>query len=185
MKAFFPFLVIPAVMGFAMSAGPWLSARLLERPELVAVPDFVELPPNTRELLTIIDEEDPPVLRLAAIMPPGVVDRVLPPPPPATNPPASERFQLQSVLLAEGGRPSAVIDGELVFQGGRIGEYRLAKVAADHVVLAGPRGRERLDLAQAPVLAALPSAAGVKTAPAVPADDLERQYRRLLESFRH
>lgn len=118
-------------------------------------------------------------------MPPGVVDRVLPPPPPAIIQPAPERFQLQSVLLAEGGRPSAVIDGELVFQGGRIGEYRLAKVAADHVVLAGPKGRERLDLVQAPVLAALPSAAGMTAAPAVATEDLERQYRRLLESFRH
>jgi len=55
---------------------------------------------------------------------------------------------LQSVILSRDGkgRPAAVINGEVVQLGGKVGEARLVKVAEDHVVLLGAEGRETLRL---------------------------------------
>lgn len=55
---------------------------------------------------------------------------------------------LQSVILSRGGkgRPAAVINGEVVQLGGKVGEARLVKVEEDHVVLLGAEGRETLRL---------------------------------------
>ncbi len=55
---------------------------------------------------------------------------------------------LQSVILNRNGkgRPAAVINGEVVQLGGKVGEARLVKVEEDHVVLLGTEGREILRL---------------------------------------
>lgn len=55
---------------------------------------------------------------------------------------------LQSVILSRNGkgRPAAVINGEVVQLGGKVGEARLVKVEEDHVVLLGTEGRETLRL---------------------------------------
>lgn len=55
---------------------------------------------------------------------------------------------LQSVILSRDGkgRPAAVINGEVVQLGGKVGEARLVKVAEDHVVLLSAEGRETLRL---------------------------------------
>lgn len=53
---------------------------------------------------------------------------------------------LQSVIMRKGGRPAALINGEVVELGGKLGEARLVKVDEDSVVLLGPAGRETLRL---------------------------------------
>jgi MSHA biogenesis protein MshK len=54
---------------------------------------------------------------------------------------------LQTIIRRQGAKPAALINGEYVELGGRIGETRLVKVGEDRVVLEGPSGREELRLA--------------------------------------
>lgn len=193
MQALLPFVAVPVVLVGVASAGAWLSERSLPRPDPVVLPKAVQLPPNVRELLTAIgDEKEAPPLRLAALMPAAVIDSVTPPPPPPpSTKSAAERHRLVSTLLADGVRSSAVIDDRVVVEGEKIGEYRLARVAVDHVVLAGPHGRERVGLDGPPQLLARPQTASTPTSPAAPlppapdAATLERQFRRLLENLGH
>jgi MSHA biogenesis protein MshK len=56
---------------------------------------------------------------------------------------------LQSVILRKSGKPAALINGEIVELGGRLGEARLIKVMEDAVVLRGPEGDETLRLTPA------------------------------------
>lgn len=53
---------------------------------------------------------------------------------------------LQSVILRKGGKPAALINGEVVELGGKVGEAKLVKVSEDAVVLKGPGGEETLRL---------------------------------------
>lgn len=53
---------------------------------------------------------------------------------------------LRSVILPKKGLASAVIDGQLVPVGGRVGEARLVLVTETEAVLEGPEGVERLYL---------------------------------------
>ncbi len=53
---------------------------------------------------------------------------------------------LQSVILRKQGKPAALINGEVVELGGKVGEARLIKVSEDAVVLKGPGGEETLRL---------------------------------------
>jgi|WetSurMetagenome_2_1015567.scaffolds.fasta_scaffold176001_2 MSHA biogenesis protein MshK len=53
---------------------------------------------------------------------------------------------LQSVILKKTGKPAALINGEVVELGGRVGEARLVKIGEDAVVLRGPMGDETLRL---------------------------------------
>ncbi len=53
---------------------------------------------------------------------------------------------LQSVILRKQGNPAALINGEVVELGGKVGEARLVKVSEDAVVLKGPGGEETLRL---------------------------------------
>lgn len=53
---------------------------------------------------------------------------------------------LQSVILRKHGKPAALINGEVVELGGKVGEARLVKVNEDSVVLKGPGGEEILRL---------------------------------------
>ncbi|HUG21985.1 MSHA biogenesis protein MshK [Piscinibacter sp.] len=55
-------------------------------------------------------------------------------------------LQLQSVLLGAGRRPAAVISGELVLLGGRVGDTRLVRVTERSAVLQGPNGQTTLAL---------------------------------------
>lgn len=54
--------------------------------------------------------------------------------------------RLTSVVLPNAGRPAAVIGGQLVPLGGKVGDARLVRVTENEAVLAGPDGRERLFL---------------------------------------
>lgn len=55
--------------------------------------------------------------------------------------------RLTSVILPkQGGRPSAIIGGQVVPLGGKVGEARLVRVTESGAVLEGPEGVERLYL---------------------------------------
>ncbi len=57
-----------------------------------------------------------------------------------------ESSGLQSVILRKGGKPAALINGNIVELGGKVGEARLIRVNEDSVVLRGPQGDETLRL---------------------------------------
>lgn len=67
----------------------------------------------------------------------------------ASVPAEAANAGLQSVILRKGGRPAALINGEIVELGGKVGEMKLVKVTEDAVVLLGPGGRETLRLTPA------------------------------------
>ena len=53
---------------------------------------------------------------------------------------------LQQIIRRAGAKPAAVINGQRVELGGRVGDARLAEVSEDFVVLHGASGRETLYL---------------------------------------
>lgn len=53
---------------------------------------------------------------------------------------------LQSIIRSNCGKPGAIINGEFVILGGRVGDARLMKIGEDFVVLKSPAGRETLKL---------------------------------------
>jgi hypothetical protein len=64
----------------------------------------------------------------------------------AIQDPTATTAGLQSVFIRKGGKSGALINGEYVEQGGRVGESVLLKVGEDFVVLKGPGGKEVLRL---------------------------------------
>lgn len=78
------------------------------------------------------DPTRPPAAMLAAPMPAASA--------------AAGAPQLQSVLLGKGRAPAAVISGQLVVLGGRLGDARLVRVDARSAVLKGPHGETTLSL---------------------------------------
>lgn len=59
---------------------------------------------------------------------------------------AGDAMRLQSVLLPQRGRPVAIIGGQTVVLGGRIGDARLVRLNEREAVLDGPDGVTRLYL---------------------------------------
>jgi MSHA biogenesis protein MshK len=53
---------------------------------------------------------------------------------------------LQSIIRRNGSKPGAIINGEYVLLGGRVGEARLVKIGEDSVTLKSPTGTETLTL---------------------------------------
>lgn len=53
---------------------------------------------------------------------------------------------LQVIIRRKGAKPAAIINGDYVELGGRVGESRLSAVEEDFVVLTGPSGKETLTL---------------------------------------
>jgi len=80
----------------------------------------------------------------------------------ATGAAAAAPTGLQAVLLRPHGKSVAVINGQTVAVGERVGEGRLVSLGANQAVLVGPNGREVLKLAPAaekkPSAAASPAA---------------------------
>lgn len=68
---------------------------------------------------------------------------------------------LQTILRRRGARPAAIINGEYVELGARLGESRLTAIGEDSVVLSGPGGKETL--AMTPGIAKKPSRPAKKT----------------------
>lgn len=79
---------------------------------------------------SLIDPTRPP----AAFGSPGAVDS------------GSEGPSLQSIIRSNRGKPGAIINGEYVSLGGRVGESRLIKIGEDSVTLKSPTGTETLTL---------------------------------------
>ena len=60
--------------------------------------------------------------------------------------PAAGESAVQTVILRHGSKPIAVIGGEQVTLGDRVGDARVVKISESEVVLAGPAGRQVLKL---------------------------------------
>lgn len=75
---------------------------------------------------------------------PAIGDNAAPSAGQAATPAASGG--LQSILRRKGGKSAAIINGDLVELGGRVGESRLSEVGEDFVVLSGPGGKDRMAL---------------------------------------
>lgn len=56
---------------------------------------------------------------------------------------------VQTVILRRGGKSAAVIDGQYVEIGGKVGDKRVLKISESEVVLKGPGGREVLKVTPA------------------------------------
>lgn len=54
---------------------------------------------------------------------------------------------LQTIIRREGEKPAAVINGEYVVLGGRVGDARVVRIGEDSVTLKGATGTEVLKLA--------------------------------------
>ena len=52
--------------------------------------------------------------------------------------------RLQAIIVPVNGKPRALINGQEVVLGGKVGEARLVALSEKHVVLKGPAGIERL-----------------------------------------
>lgn len=81
----------------------------------------------------------------------ALVDPTRPPPSvekpaPVAAPGETAVTGLQTIIRREGAKPAAVINGEYVVLGGRIGENRVIKIGEDSVTLKTPTGRETLKL---------------------------------------
>lgn len=73
---------------------------------------------------------------------------------PAIEPAADEsappaQTGLQSILRRKGARPAAIINGQVVELGAKVGDARLLQINEAEVVLQGPAGREELRLTPA------------------------------------
>ncbi|MFY9328014.1 MAG: hypothetical protein WAO76_08360 [Georgfuchsia sp.] len=53
---------------------------------------------------------------------------------------------LHTIIRRKGGKPAAIINGEYVELGDRVGESRLTSIGEASVVLSGPAGKETLDM---------------------------------------
>lgn len=88
-------------------------------------------------------------------------------PPPGIDKPAEAADEaaapaaagLQTIIRRQGAKPAAVINGEYVVLGGRVGEARVVRIGEDSVTLKSAAGTETLKLAP-----------GVDKAPAAPDD---------------
>lgn len=63
--------------------------------------------------------------------------------------PAAAGGGLQSTILRKQGKPAALINGEVVELGGKLGEAKLIEITENTVVLRGPEGKETLHLTPA------------------------------------
>lgn len=59
---------------------------------------------------------------------------------------AGERPALTTIVRRHGAKPLAVINGEMVRQGGKIGDWVVVRISESEVVLRGENGRELLTL---------------------------------------
>lgn len=59
---------------------------------------------------------------------------------------ASATTGLQSIIQRQNGKPAALINGQVVELGGKLGDARLVKIGDDFVVLRGVMGNEILRL---------------------------------------
>lgn len=185
MQAFIPFAIVPVLVGGGYWLAPWVSG-LMTKPAESIVTARISIPPGIRDLRATERHQEVTPIRLAALMPSDAVDRFVPPPEAENTRQANERLRLRSVLVTPDKR-AAVIDNDLVFEGNLVKGYRVQRIADDRVILLGAQGREvlRLDGEGQGRLTLLPpkrrADTGVPAQPPLSSDELERQYRRLLD----
>lgn len=56
---------------------------------------------------------------------------------------------LQSIIRRKGARPAAIVNGQFVELGGKVGDAKLVQINDGDIVLQGPAGREELKLTPA------------------------------------
>ena len=194
MKAYLPFALIPLAIGGALEMSPSLTSSFVQPMAQISVQQLT-LPPGSKELKASGEEGLVSTLRLEALMPSSIMERVSPPPVVPIQRTAAERYRLSSVLLSPEKR-SAVINGEVKLEGARLDEYRISKISKDAVTLKGPSSSEKvaLDSIESTQLFRAGRTENNKlsyTMPdqlpqtPVPSDELERQFRHLLENFSH
>jgi len=194
MKAYLPFLLIPLAVGGVISISPWLTSVFVPVVEPISVRQLT-LPPGSRDVKNQGAVEDISSLRLEALMPSYILERVSPPVVAPIQRTATERFRLSSVLLSPD-KHSAVINGEVKLEGARLDEYRISRIGKDAVTLKGPKGVETvaLDSIESSQLFRTGKTENKKLsfsmppkppATPIPSDELERQFRHLLENFSH
>lgn len=81
----------------------------------------------------------------------GLPDPTRPPPavealPDATGELAVPTLTVQTIIRRQGARPAAVINGEYVELGGRVGDARVVRISENSVVLMNDGTRETLEL---------------------------------------
>jgi len=198
MKAYLPFLLIPLAVGGAIELSPNLANSFVPSVGKISIQQLT-LPPTSKDVTNASDVVSVPLLRLEALMPSYIMTRISPPPVITVQRTAAERYRLSSVLLSPE-KSSAVINGEVKLVGSRVDEYRVSKISKDAVTLKGPNGLEKiaLDSIESTSLFRIGNRLGKTesnkmsfTMPAklpqtpIPSDELERQFRHLLENFSH
>ena len=194
MKAFFPFLLIPLSVGAAVMFSPTMSGLFVRPVDPISVQQLT-LPVGAKDIKTEVATEGVSVVRLEALMPSRILEQVSPPVSTPVKKTASERYRLSSVLLSPE-RRSAIINGEVKMEGARLDEFRVARITKDSVMLRGPDGKEtvKLDSLESSQLFRITNIDKNKVsflvppkppATPIPPDELERQFRHLLENFSH
>ena len=197
MKAWLWFVVVPVVLAAAYSAAPELENRLMGPGEAAVAVAPVNLPSGVEKAKPTAAPADRDI-RLAAF-------GILAPVESKTLTPSrgiSDVFSLQSVLVV-GGKTSAVIDGNLVRPGDKLGGgYRVARIESNAVWLTGPavpvvKGQRRrkppthvlhfpeygdeIPMSSEPrVVQQSAAPTGAKASPA----ELEKTYRQILEMLK-
>lgn len=194
MKAYLSFVLIPLAVGGAVMMSPGVTSLFVHEAEPILVKQLT-LPPGSKDVKNSREAESVLSLRLEALMPSNIMEKVSPPPVVPIQRTAVERFRLSAVLLSPDKR-SAVINGEVKLEGARLDEYRISNIGKDAVTLKGPNGIEKvaLDSIESKQLFRITKTEKNKLSFAMPVnaaqtplppDELERQFRRLLENFSH
>lgn len=199
MNTYLSLLIAPLILTISATLIPWLGSYLIDKNEPLQIKELA-LPPGLRDLGQQDNTGVEAHVRLEALMPSFIVDRYVAHKGTQRNQQASDLMQLTSVLISDTNK-AAILNGEVVFEGQRIGPYRVQKIAEDRVTVMGAKGREfvHLQARQFTPLFDIPhkdkgavvslstnkSAQDVNAPPALPAHELERQFRKLLENFSH
>lgn len=91
-------------------------------------------PPEPEKPAVAVVDTDPPEPAKEAVI--AEAPRPVPPPPL----PDASKLVLQGIMI-RGGRPVAMIDNSIVSLGGTVGEFRVAGIARDHVMVTDRDGR--------------------------------------------
>lgn len=125
MRPFLPFVLVPA-----LGLGGWLAATYLPGPEAPEMPSILTLdaPPALGVSRPAPAVDGPVHVSMAALLPP-VSPAVL------AQAAAQEPFPEVTAILVMGPQRLAQINGTPMVRGERLGNFRLAEIEADRVLL--------------------------------------------------
>ncbi len=199
MNTYFSLMISPFVVALSVLMFPWLGGLMMSHEEPIQIKELV-LPTGLNDVVQRKEVGVEVPMRLEALMPSFVVDRYVVHKGIDRQQQAGTVLRLSSTLVTDTKR-SAILNGEVVVEGQRIGPYRIQKIYEDRLMVVGQRGREFVylpareaqPLFDVPVsskgaVVSLPPGKSPNSvdAPApLPASELERQFRKLLENFSH